>query len=410
MTFRLACVAALVFGSAATAGAEEGVWQRLRLVVHVHTTVSTGTLSPEAVVPVAARGGLDGVLFTDSLIRRWEYGLRPLRSVVKKVVEQPSVLQFGAQRYIDRVEQLHKKSKVMLIPGVEAAPFYFWRRNPFDRLGGEIRGWSRHLMVFGLKDGQAVERLPVANDPYRGDQGAAPYQRFIDAAVKAGGVVFWAHPGSAHTASHGGVTDHTEAYPHLLEATTGYHGFAITYLGYLAIAEPGGVWDRLLLSYCSGRRQRPVWIIGESDWRGPQERPLAMVTTEVLVRERTAEAVLAALRDGRAWAVIRDGTSQPQLDEFAVEDTATGAGALVGGRLDAAGPVLIHVAGRRSPEAAHPMTVTLIRNGQIAAQEQVQGAAFSFDWPDDAPAETGFYRVMFEEPSGVLYTNPIFVH
>ena len=389
-------------------GADGERWERLRVVLHVHTTVSTGTLDPEDVVALAGRSGLDGVVFTDSLLRRWEYGLWPLQGVIRKVVEQPSVLQYGAQRYLDRIAQLHKKSRVIAMAATEAAPFYYWRRSPLDRLGGEIRGWNQHLLVLGL-GAQAMERLPLDHDPYHGDKGAAPYQQFIDAAAAAGGLVIWAHPGSAHVGSHGGILDNTEPYPHLLAMTTGYQGFAITYLGYLSIAEPGGVWDRLLSAYCQGRRPQPVWIIGESDWRGPQERPLEMVTTELLADERSADGVLRALRAGRAWAVIRSGASQLQLDQFSVEGAEPSAGATVGGRVQARGPVRIIVAGRRNPEAAEAMTLTVVHDGEVLAREEIRDAVFTRSWAGPAPAAAGYYRVMMEEPSGVLYTNPVFV-
>lgn len=375
-------------------GASAGASEKLKIAVHLHTTFSTGSLTPAEVASEAEKAGLDGVIFTDSLQRRWEYGLWPLRGVIKKTVEQPSILQAGAKRYFDAVKQAQAAHpKLILIAAAEAAPAYYWRRSPFDRLGGEIRGWNRHLLLFGLDEAHLAS-LPFNADPYNGDQGSAAYQRFIDAAVAAGGTVFWAHPEIKHEGSHSGVAEFTEAYPYLLEATTRYQGFAITYFGYLKTVQPGDLWDRLLLAYLQGKRAQPVWMLGELDWRGPQERPLDMVLTEVWVAQRTPEAVLAALSAGNSQAAIRAKNSQLQLDRFTVG-------------MDDAKSVKLEAAGRCSAGNT-AATLTLVKNGAVFIRQAIDEPSFALQWSD--PAEPpAYYRLILEDPTGVIYTNPIFV-
>ncbi len=372
--------------------------------------MTPGPREPYQIVRLAEEAGVDGVIFTDSAQRRWEYGLWPLRSLVKKVIEQPSVLTFGAERYLQVVHRLSAQSRVLALPGLEVAPFYYWRRSPFDRLGGEIRGWSQHLLVFGLDDPQAIQRLPLeVDDPYHGDQGARPFQRLIDYVGGQGGLVFWAHPVTGHQGRYGVVEDYTEPYPHLLETTTRYQGFALTYVGYLFLADPGALWDQLLLAYCRGTRPHPVWVIGELDWRGPTERPLDMVVTEVLVTERSPAAVLQGLRSGTMWVLFHTGARAPRLDQFELRDVQTQAVATVGGWLAATGPIHIHLAGYQDSDADHPATLTLIRDGEVVEQRELREGRFDVEWSMEPPAHPGFYRVIVTGPSGFIYTNPVFV-
>ncbi len=269
----------------------------LTCAIHVHSTISTGSLEPAAIMRLADDAGVDAVMFTDSAQRHWEYGLWPLRGVLKWVVEQPSVSTCGPRRYVEMIRSLNVPGRhALAIPGVEVAPFYYWKRGPFDRQGGSIQDWQQHLLVW-LDDPEAIRQIPLqAFDPYHGEQGAVPYQRVIDFIAQHGGLVWWAHPHTGHLGRHAFVEDYTEPYLHLLERTTGYQGFALTYLGYLEGVEPGAVWDRLLRAYCRGAFPQPVWVIGELDWRGPQERPLNTVVTQIRVRERTPQGGFEAMR------------------------------------------------------------------------------------------------------------------
>ncbi len=96
----------------------------LKLAIHLHSTVSTGTLPPEQIVALGHQAGLDGLVFTDSFLRHWEYGLWPFRSWLKWVIDQPSVSTFGIRRYLDTLQQLSQPATgPLVIPAVEIAPF-----------------------------------------------------------------------------------------------------------------------------------------------------------------------------------------------------------------------------------------------------------------------------------------------
>lgn len=380
----------------------------LRVAIHLHSTVSTGTLSPEQILPLATQAKLDAVIFTDSALRRWEYGLRPLRGLLRKVVEQPSVMKFGARPYLQMLTKLSTR-ELVVVPGLEAAPAYYWSRSPFHRQGGQIRGWSQHLLIFGLEDPKAIAALKLDQvNPYDGTPGPEPYQRVIDAVRARGGLVFWAHPDMGHQGRQDSIEDYTDPYPHLLEQTSGYQGFAVTYADKLESVKIGGVWDRLLLVYCRGQRSHPVWVLGELDWRTPKDHPLDRVLTVVLASQRSASAVLEALRVGRMWVVFRTGEQAPVLEQFDVIDQNRRSTSL-GGWTASFGPVRIVIKGRRGEGGHGAAHVFLVRNGEIFYAQDVTTDEFAFNWVDASPPPKGYYRAIYEGPAGRIYTNPIFV-
>jgi len=171
-------------------------------------------------------------------------------------------------------------------------------------------------------------------DQYGPDQGAKPYQTLIDYINQEGGLTFWAHPEAEYkeyiTSEHGNklVTTllktvlggrlevSTDPYYELLNDTTDYTGFAIFFEGNKIVGKPEGLWDSLLMQFCSGNRKRPVWAISEIDMEsGTDPATASEAQTVFLVKEKTREAYLDALRLGRMycftayltrWATIRD--------------------------------------------------------------------------------------------------------
>ncbi len=145
---------------------------------------------------------------------------------------------------------------------------------------------------------------PRQFEAYGQDPGVGPYQAFIDYVNDRGGLVFWAHPEVAQTVKLdtplGAIEAHTPAYQDHLTWTRNYAGFAIFWEGMRHIGKPGGVWDSLLTQYCDGRRERPVWALGEldydSDWA---ENAIEETVTVLLLRNRTRQ-VVKAFRAGMA--------------------------------------------------------------------------------------------------------------
>jgi len=142
-----------------------GALLQVSAAIHVHTTFSTGDLSLEEVIEEARRDGIDAVILTENFLLRFEYGLFPLRALLKKVVERPSVLR-RVKEYLGAVEAAQPKfPEVIVIPGVEVIPYYYWTGSPFR---GTLTQWDaqKNLLVVGLSRPEEYEQLPaIGNGP-----------------------------------------------------------------------------------------------------------------------------------------------------------------------------------------------------------------------------------------------------
>lgn len=139
--------------------------------VHVHSTASTGSLSVDALAERAERLGLDAVILTDNFALEYEYGLSPLDGVLKRTVGFPSVLRYGLARYLNEVAAAQARHPgVLLIPGVEVAPHYYWSGSLL-RGGLTMHDSQKNLLVVGLSDPEDYATLPAIGNPasYRYD-------------------------------------------------------------------------------------------------------------------------------------------------------------------------------------------------------------------------------------------------
>ena len=139
----------------------EGAFLQVKGAFHVHTTFSTGALSLEEVIEEARREGIGIVILTDNLLLRFEYGLFPLRGLVKKVVEKPSILQMGVERYLQAIAAAQARfPDVILIPGVEVVPYYYWTGSLFK---GDLTQWDaqKNLLVVGLSQPEDYKQIPA---------------------------------------------------------------------------------------------------------------------------------------------------------------------------------------------------------------------------------------------------------
>jgi len=132
----------------AAAGTSER--QQLALAVHVHSTVSSGDLSLDQLVDRAKLDGLDGLILTENYELHIEYGLWPLRGLLRYGVDYPSVRRFGTAAYLRDVRALQEREpQFLLIPGVEVMPIYFWTGSL--RQGDlTLRDTQKNLLLVGL--------------------------------------------------------------------------------------------------------------------------------------------------------------------------------------------------------------------------------------------------------------------
>jgi len=456
---------------------------------HVHSTVSTGTLGLDELAERAERLGLDAVILTDNFVLRYEYGLFPLRGAIRRTFSLPSVLDYGTERYFADVAAVQTRHpNVLLVPGIEAVPHYFWTGSLFTR-DLTMHNSQKNMLVFGLSQMEDVAALPIPGNPssyrhgwnslmnlapglllvpaawlwqrrtyrttrvgvtayrvakrhrtsaavlggagglmllaawpfgqpvfsiYDEQLGYRPYQAFIDAVAARGGLVIWSMPEAPDFNRYsfgplGEVTVKTDPYPEALLHTSGYTGFGGLYQQPRTVTQPGGVWDRALGEYLARRREEPPFAFGEIAFHQPGSAGIELnqVLTVFWVRERTVGGVMEAMRKGRYYAT---GPGL-RLDRFQVECNGGTQVALSGEALDPEGArdLTVRLAVTSTDRGAHPISVTIIRSGQVLSK--VAGVTpFEQQFVDATvpPGTENFYRVEVQG-GGEILSNPIFV-
>jgi hypothetical protein len=357
-------------------------YEQMPALMDLRTTFSDGDYDPEALVQMAVRKGFSVIFLNDHDRVVMEYGLPPFRNIVRKKVEMNSINKSGADRYLRIITGLRKMyPNVILIPGTESTPFYYWTGSPFT---GSLTAndYERRILTMGLEKRGDYETLPILHnglsgshiravmpalaafilcfliavyflfrrgwwrisgvilailsagffintvfarpspfDAYHGKQGAAPYQLFIDAVGQKGGLTFWNYPETQSGVRRlGPIQVKTLPYPQMLLETKNYTGFAAIYGDTTTITEPGNVWDTVLGEYCSGFRERPPWGIATADFHkeGGSGQNLGDFQTILWVTEKTSQSVLTALKTGRMYACQGKFPRIPRLDEFSV--------------------------------------------------------------------------------------------
>ncbi len=364
-----------------------------------------------------------------------------------------------------------KYPQLVLIGGLESNPFYYWgvdlgartwTMHSFDRHiialgldeaayaqlpvmhgpGNEYWDWTSLLLLwplvgvaYGLVLGGRHPRalrlgvlgisvLCLINnfpfkvtymDAYNGDPGPGPYQRYIDYVNSHGGMVLWPHTeaksGIPPMDILGGLAHFVSSTPPHAEDlvdTYDYTAFAALYADNITATEPGRHWDTILAQYVAGQRPKPIWGEGEIDYHWDQKgNQIHDILTVFLVKERSEQAVLDALRQGRMYAV-RGGDEQLVLDTFEVEsDISRG---IAGEEIPSQGLARISLRIDKLNGKQEEVKLRLIKSGQVIAQ--FSGLTpLEFQQVDAGirPGEKVYYRLLAQSRSSRLTSNPIFV-
>lgn len=427
-------------------------------LIDIRTTHSDGDFSIETVAAVAKKRGFDAVFITDHDRLAMEYGLFPLRNILRRHEELDGVNRSGAAAYLRAIREAGKKyPDVILIPGSESVPYYYWTGSYFkDTLTAHDH--EKRILSIGLERPEDYENLPVLHnglstryvtrfipqiivfflsfliglflirekgflkfsgialivfsllfmintnpfrsspyDPYMGGQGIAPYQLYIDYVGNAGGMTFWNYPETqSGVRKYGPIFLKTPPYPQVLEEATGYTGFAAIYGDNITVTEPGHEWDRVLEAYCRRKRSRPVWGISTADFHTDSGAggKLGNFPTVFLVKKKTKADVLTAMKRGRMYAVRGRYPQRLILDEFSIGPTGGGKRVTMGGEIVLPGPPKIRIRLSSRLPSKKKVTVRLIRSGRRI--RTVSGTLpMTLDY-EDAALEKGrknFYRL-----------------
>lgn len=260
-------------------------------IIHIHSYVSRGGFySPERLVGLAQEKGIKILIFSDTFLGRYEYGLPIFSNIFRLSQESPSIIKYGVRRYWEDFKKIKEEFPNMLIlEGTEVAPFYWWSGSPFKK-NLSLNDRNRQLLVTGLKKYQDYAHLPVTYNryilprlkdipalficlssiilgifflkkkkqgrvlgailnvaailfllhlfpfsasrynPYFGEKNYLPYQDLINYVQKRGGLVFWSCPDISERIVGGRfatITYSTLTYPESLKETSGYTGFGL---------------------------------------------------------------------------------------------------------------------------------------------------------------------------------------
>lgn len=467
--------------------ADEKNYIKVTGIISVQSNFSDGKYSLARIAELAYEKNIKIVIMADDVLRRWEYGIKPLENLAKKRVEENSVLKMGPEKYLAQIKKVNSSSQgVLIIEGVTAAPFYWWDGSPFRR-NLSLNDWHREILVVGLDNPKDYKDMPIVSNAsfmprnlkdifkvlsplliiffglllickkitrkiifkdtefivpvlfykrlgyivvcfgiiflwnnwnfstsnfnqYHGDKGLLPYQEFIDYVAKRNGLCFWVHTGGSQVMSVGRVAAYTYKPESILKNTYNYIGFsAIQLVGEVNTAAlAGNVWDEVLKQYCQGRKNHPVWAIGELGFQDKEK--IDSVQTIFLLKGLSRQAVLDALKDGKMYVKLEYKTNSINLEDFYIQDKNYQNYAVMGDEFSCYGNPLIHITG--SFQEPDKIKVDLIRNGKIIQRFSIEESPFEIEFSDESveSGEKTYYRLYIESNSGSkIITNPIFV-
>lgn len=141
-------------------------YKQFPATIHVHSKVSSGIYSIAELADSARKHNLKILILTDHALVRAEYGFFPLRRLIRKVVEKESILSYGAENYINLINKVNESyPDLILIPGAEVAPFYYWRGSYFKK-NLTLHNWSKQILVIGLDKRSDYRNLPLVSNSY----------------------------------------------------------------------------------------------------------------------------------------------------------------------------------------------------------------------------------------------------
>ncbi|RLC25316.1 MAG: hypothetical protein DRH56_05795 [Deltaproteobacteria bacterium] len=442
-------------------------------LIDLRTRFSDGQLDPESLACLARKRGFRVLFINDHDRMAMEYGIPPLRHLIRKRVERNSINKGGAAAYLSALRRVAEKHPDMvIIPGSETAPFYYWT-------GSYLKGTltahdhEKRLLVIGLERPEDYRDLPILHngfstryvtaalpfllmflaafllgiallrgrgrarasgiglcvlsllfmintdpfrsspfDPYHGDRGIAPYQLLIDYVNARGGLVFWNYPETrSGRRKMGPIFVDTPPHPGVLAQSRGYTGFAALYGDTISVTEPGNLWDWILMEYCNGQRARPVWGISTADFHGDGEsgEKLGNFVTVFWVPELSKQAILFAMRHGRMYACRGKYPQRIILDAFSVSGPGCVTPAISGEEIRLRGDPVIHISLSSKIPAKKPVRVRLIRSGEVIQAFRAT-LPMVIDYRDAAyrPGRKIYYRIDVRG-DGALVSNPVFV-
>jgi hypothetical protein len=269
----LTCLLLAAVAPMPAAGAD--TYERLPAIVHVHSDLTSGEFPLEELTDMAERQGLGAVLLTENYLNRVEYSLPPFRALTRVTYEARSV-HGRLDEYFTRVAQARAaRPRVLVLPGVEVMPHYFWSGSPFS-LALTLHDTQKNLLVWGL-DRSALAALPVIGNAAAGTAGLQTLLDVLPVILVVPGVVLLARPRTQRrTLGRAGVVvERRRAWlPGLvlcaLGATAIVRAWPFTQPVHPAWAEAGSAPYQDLIDYVDRAGGVSVWSLPEASDFGQQ--------------------------------------------------------------------------------------------------------------------------------------------
>jgi len=464
---------AVIFLAADVSVSFSADYQQVTGLMDLRTTFSDGAHDMDQLVLLAKKKGISVLFINDHDRVAMEYGLPPFRNIIKKKVELNSINSGGADKFIQGINEVRQKYPDMIIvPGSETTPFYYWTGSP---LNGSLTAneHEKRLLTVGMESPDDYENLPILHnnlsmnyftgalpqvvlfslsliasvimlrwrgflrvsgiiililsvafiinsnpfrsspfDPYHGDQKMAPYQLVIDYVSSRGGMTFWNYPETkSGVREMGPIHVSTLPYPYVLSESTGYTGFAALYGDNITLTEPGNIWDTALKEYCMGYRDRPPWGIATADFHqeGQGGDQLGTYQTVFFVKDKKKDAVLKALKNGKMYASQVNYPQVLKLEDFSVSSADNGTTGISGDEITLKEYPRVKISVSTSVPSTDKVKIRLIRSGEmIYLFEEKLPLMIDYMDPYYKPGEKIYYR-MDLHGNGVIVSNPVFV-
>ena len=456
-------------------------YEQVRGVMHIKSNYSTGTSTIEQIIEEGRESGLKVLVFADRDLIEVAYGVPFLRQLARFSKSNRALFSEGTlSEYLNEIRrQDDLYDDMIIIDGVESNPFYFWALN-MAQLEWTLRFWNKNMVAVGMDSADAYRNLPTIGnskmliwrwesvlmlwpvvglvyvfwlqragcvrvilgivsalclvnnaltlfkmpitDPYHGDLGTDPFQCYIDYVNNQGGLVFWSYPempANLSLNSSFGIDTETAigAYAEDLALTTDYTGFSALKKNNLNAIDPGQEWDCILKEYLDGKRQSPVWGIGEvEDYATANEKQMNDIATVFLVRDLSRTSVLTALREGRHYAV-RGGDKSLILSRFQIvspDQSNPEHLAVSGQELEfTGGDISIGFSMEKLDGGEELVRIRLIRVSaeEVKVIDDMQALTpIDYFYADHlSDGDRICYRLLASSASSMLVSNPIFV-
>ena len=249
-------------------------YERLPAIVHVHSDLSSGEFPLEEITDMAERQGLGAVLLTENYLNRVEYSLPPFRALTRVTYEARSVHGRLDEYFASVARARAARPRVLVLPGVEVMPHYFWSGSPFS-LALTLHDTQKNLLVWGL-DRSALAALPVIGNAAGGIAGLQTLLDVLPVVLVVPGIVLLARPRTRRRAlGHAVLVERRRAWtPGLVLCALGVtaivRAWPFTQPVHPAWAEAGSAPYQDLIDYVERAGGVSVWSLPEASDFGQQ--------------------------------------------------------------------------------------------------------------------------------------------